>query len=639
MLYDLGAILVAGLLFILPGFALLLWLLPDLDEDWFDWLTLSAGLSLALFPLWLLWSRTLGGIRMGSLTLWGLLGICVLFIAWRLVRKPDLLRVIHHTPRGFSLLLILLVVGVVGLRLWTIRGLTIPLWADSYQHTMVAQLIVDNGGLFDSWLPYAPLKTFTYHYGFQTAVAFFHWLTGMAMPRSVLIVGQLLNALAAFTIYPLAVRLTGSRWAGLVAVLTAAILSPMPGFYVNWGRYTQLAGQVILPVALWFTWEMADYPRLNWQRLVLVVITVAGLALTHYRVIIFYGMVLVGWWLVYFVFNRERRSNWRNSLGRLALLGALALLVIAPWIVNTVSSRLAQVQMHVATVGNQNDFIRNQYNQFHDVRNFMPTPMLGAIGVGFLFSLVRKWTLACFIGLWVALLFLLANPYLLRLPGTGVVNNFAVFISLYIPASIMVGYGVVSVVQYARPYWRAAPWVMGVLVLGALLWAARIHVRMVDPNQFMLVTPTDEQAMAWIRANTPTNAKFLVNGLFAYGGSLVAGADAGWWIPLLAGRENTIPPLTYGSEVPIDLDYPQQVSDLVSQLQTIDLSTAESLELLKQNGITHIYIGQQEGRVWNPGEPLLPVETLLAAPYYEPVYHQDRVRIFEVHTELVEEGP
>ena len=51
MLYDLGIIFVAGLLFLLPGFTLLLWLLPDLDEDWFGWLSLSAGLSLAVFPL------------------------------------------------------------------------------------------------------------------------------------------------------------------------------------------------------------------------------------------------------------------------------------------------------------------------------------------------------------------------------------------------------------------------------------------------------------------------------------------------------------------------------------------------------------------------------------------------------------
>jgi hypothetical protein len=638
VLHDLGTILVAGLLFLIPGLALLLWLLPDLDEDWFGWLSLSAGLSLAVFPLILLWARTLGGIRLGSLSLWGILGTCVLLIAWRIKRRPEVLGAVRRASRGINLLLVLLIVGVIGLRLWTIRGLTVPLWADSYHHTMMAQLIAENGSLFDSWLPYAPLKSFTYHYGFHTSVAFFHWLSEVDMPQSVLIVGQLLNALAAFSIYPLAVRVTGNRMVGVVAVLTAAVLSPMPGFYVNWGRYTQLAGQVILPVALWFTWEMAEFPRLNWQRLSLAVLAVGGLALTHYRVMIFYVVILPGWWFVYFVFDKQRRSNWLHSLGRLTLLMGLALLIISPWIANVVSSRLAHQQMGiVAQGGDKRDLYRTDYSRFRNIRNIIPTEMLAVIGVGALFSLVHKRTLAFFIGVWVGVLFLLANPDLLRLPGKGVIDNFAVLISLYIPASIIIGFGVVSVSRFGQRYWQGASYVVGLLVFGVSLWAARVHVEMVDPVDFMLVTPADERAMTWIKNNTPSDARFLINGTFVYGGSGVVGTDAGWWIPLLAGRENTIPPLTYVSETPLLPDYPRQVHRLMAQIQASDLAASEGLALMKRSGVTHIYIGQREGAVWNPDAPLLSAETLLAAPYYEPVYHEDQVWVFRVRDELAED--
>ncbi len=636
LLHPLGATLVAGLLFLLPGLALLLWLIPDLEEDWFGWLALSAGLSLSTFPLLLLWARAIGNLHIGPLVLWAILGVSILLIAWRLRSRPPILLALQRTPRGLSLLLILLAGSVIGLRLWTIRGLNIPLWGDSYQHTMMAQLIVDNGGLFDSWLPYAPLKTFTYHYGFHTTVAFFHWLTGMEMPRAVLVVGQLLNSLAAFTIYPLAVRLTGNRWVGLIAVLTAAVLSPMPGFYVNWGRYTQLAGQVILPVALWFTWEMVDYPYLDWRRLTLAALAVAGLALTHYRVILFYVAILPGWWLVYCLFDRERRSGWLGGLGRLALLATLAFLAISPWIAHTVSSRLAQQQITVAVQGHKSNFIRNEYNKFPDVRNFVPLPMLGATGVGFLLSLIHRRRTGLFIALWISSLLLLANPYLLHVPGTGIANNFSVFISLYLPASIMVGFGVVAVVRHGQRYWKGAPWIMAVMLVAASLWAARAHARMVAPS-FVMVTPEDERAMEWIRANTPPDAKFLVNGFFAYGGSSVVGADAGWWIPLLAGRENTTPPLTYVSETPIAPDYPRQVRDLVAQIQATDLSAPDGLGLLKQQGISHIYIGQNEGRVGNPGTSLLSARVLLAAPYYQPIYHEDKAWVFKIRDDLVGE--
>jgi hypothetical protein len=107
---------------------------------------------------------------------------------------------------------------------------------------------------------------------------------------------------------------------------------------------------------------------------------------------------------------------------------------------------------------------------------------------------------------------------------------------------------------------------------------------------------------------------------------------------LLTGRKNTVPPLTYTSETTILSDYRQQVHDLVAEVQASDLSTPEGLALLKQNDITHIYIGQQEGRVGNPGAALLSAEVLAATPYYEPVYFEERVWIFEVHADLAEEG-
>ncbi|MFN2280805.1 MAG: hypothetical protein ACK2TZ_03005, partial [Anaerolineales bacterium] len=75
-------------------------------------------------------------------------------------------------PRLALLFTIALIIAV---RFWVIRSLDAPMWGDSYQHTMIAQLIVDHGGLFDSWQPYAEMTTFTYHFGFHSLVAVFHW--------------------------------------------------------------------------------------------------------------------------------------------------------------------------------------------------------------------------------------------------------------------------------------------------------------------------------------------------------------------------------------------------------------------------------------------------------------------------------
>ncbi|TEU01223.1 MAG: hypothetical protein E3J29_01115, partial [Dehalococcoidia bacterium] len=290
---GLGLLLVTGLLYIVPGLALLVWMWPEERLSWAERLGIAAGLSLALYPLLLLWTD-LVGLHLGPLYAWlpiagGLAALVWRYRDWRPRRGWEALRQWAHSEALWPDLALMMVMGLVfGVRLLVVRTLDAPMWGDSYQHTMIAQLMVDHGGLFDSWEPYASLRTFTYHFGFHTAEAAFHWLTGLGMLQVTIWMGQILNGLAVLALYPLAVRVSGNRWAGVGAVLVAGLLSPMPMFYVNWGRYTQLAGQVILPAAVLVTWSALETPRRDWRLIVLGWIAVGGLALTHYRVLIFY---------------------------------------------------------------------------------------------------------------------------------------------------------------------------------------------------------------------------------------------------------------------------------------------------------------------------------------------------------------
>ncbi len=237
---------------------------------------------------------------------------------------------------------------VFGVRLWVVRGINVGFWGDSYQHTLITQLVLDNGGLFQSWEPYAPLQTFTYHFGLHGDVALFQWatgwLTGNPTPRTVVLVGQFLNGLAALALYPLTVRLCGgNRWAGVLAVLVAGLLTPMPMFYVNWGRYTQLAGQVILPVALWLTLEAVEADRWDPRRLGLAVLAVAGLALTHYFVLAFYVMFWPFYLIVWSLSHRARPRLALTAWLRLAVIGLGAVLLVVPWAVLVLEGLLPRI--------------------------------------------------------------------------------------------------------------------------------------------------------------------------------------------------------------------------------------------------------------------------------------------------------
>jgi hypothetical protein len=256
-------LLLTFLAFVLPGLVLLRYAIKGRSLSAGTWVGLSAGISLAVYPLVMLWTDW-AGLHLGSLYAWLMIAVSLVGVAvarpWRNLRFAPAWKAWRTSDAILPDVAVLILVGMVfAVRLVVIRTLDAPLWGDSQQHATIVQLMLDNRGLFRSWLPYTPYETFTVHFGFHSVTAVFAWLTGMGAVQATLVMGQIVNALAILTLYPLAERLwNGNRWAGVGAVLVGGLLSPMPAFYVNWGRYPQLLGQAILPVAIWLVMEIVE---------------------------------------------------------------------------------------------------------------------------------------------------------------------------------------------------------------------------------------------------------------------------------------------------------------------------------------------------------------------------------------------
>lgn len=645
-----AATLAVPLVLLLPGWALLSLLLPrrvgsvaaspagEPTLDAASWLVLSVCLTLAIVPVGVL-LLSLVGLKAGpGLALAGLVLSAALIVwhqgpgYWQRWQQSSWSQRLAWLDAPFIALgaVTLLVLGV---RLWVVRGLNIGFWGDSFQHTLITQLILDNGGLFRSWEPYAPLQSFSYHFGLHANIAFFQWATGWlthnATSRVVVLFGQFLNALAVLALYPLAVRLSGGkRWVGVLAALIAGLLTPMPMFYVNWGRYTQLAGQAILPAALWLTLDTIETERHIAGRLAAAVLAVAGLALTHYFVLAFYVLFWVPYLAAWTVRCWRQWPRLRAGWLRLAAIGGLAVLVVLPWMARLLDGLLLRILSGYVQGTPAQDFIELE-TAFFPLIQFLPYYVAALALGGGLWALIRRHQPALLL-FWTGCLFLLSNPDWLRLPGNGVVTNFTVEIALYIPAAILAAYLVVSALaalgqiggrwlaalvarRPVQPAVRLAAGLAAIVLLLAVGWlGARQRLGVID-TQYQLVTPADEQALAWIRANTPPESCFLVNSFFAYGGSLIAGSDAGWWLPLLTGRCGTVPPLNYGSEAGPDADYGQRTNALTSRLERSELQDAATVRYLRRQGITHVFIGEKGGTLLDPA-------VLQASPYYRAVY-------------------
>ncbi len=658
--------------FIIPGWAIFTYFWRGWDTHiWPVKLGLATGLSIAIYPVIFLWTNLIG-LQLGSLYAWlpPILGL--LAIGWKNRRyfsqfKQPYLKQISvqqdditaRAPIVLADMAFLVVLGLIIIsRFWVIRSLEIPLYGDSYQHSMIAQLMVDNGGLFESWEPYANLVSFTYHFGFHSLVAVYHWLSGLTVEKAMLWTGQLLNIFAILGLYPLAYRITKNRWAGVLAILVGGLLSPMPMLYVNWGRYTQLAGQVILPVSIWTGWSLLDRPipelqNISWVRrlinwrylgfdlasLAVAWLALSGVALTHYRILILVILFFPAYAILTFT-----RKNIIGILGRIFWILIGGVLLSAPWFIHIIGGRLIKgLVVQMTTMPPKISTSAELFQGIGNIQTYLP------IVIWIVFILCISWSLwkqrkdVAIIAMWWFLIVFASNPSWIGLPGGGVISNFTTFIAFYIPASLVIGSTLAKIPTTNQEQDEAdhqtkksktsrlllsSVMLLVICILG--FWGLTKRVKDLDISRYELVTRSDLRAMKWIQENTNMDDRFLVNAFFAYNDSLVVGSDGGWWIPILAGRKTTLPPLTYGIEAGAESTDFQETNDLNREIQNKGITHPDVISMLKKQGIKYIYIGQRQGVVNNSGPKVLDPEALVKDPNFEVKYNQDRVWIFEL---------
>lgn len=621
---------------------------------------LAIGVGVAISPL-LIYLADLTGLRWGREATWlYVIGSALITIALAIAKRQALRAPLFDRQRidWAFLALLTLTLTAAWARLYSVRELRAGMFGDSVHHTMIVQLMLENGGLFSSWQPYAPLTTLTYHFGFHANVAFYAWLLGAPVTTSVLIYGQLLSAAAAPLAFLLASRVIGAyvtdralvaAAAGLWAAVFTGFANTMPAYFVNWGRYTQLAGQIILP-ALLIAWiELIERSadgniKANWRPIALASLLTTALMLTHYIVTIF-AALMVGSYLVARVFHLSAaRPALRTALP--ALGAALAALVAAwPWVQVTLTGGLLRNTSLMISGGVSADRVAG-YATLTPITPFYLKGWLLALAiVGLGIAIVqRQWRPTIF-AVWAGLLLFTITPNTFGLPGNGVIDQLTAYIALYVPVAPLAGYGLAELHAWATnqlgtwlrwatriylPITIAAT--LAISLWGAVTWLPRV----VEPTRQML-TPADERAMAWIAANLPEDARFVVNTFPAYGGSLIAGTDGGWWIPLMTRRATNLPPITYGSEAFEDPAFYRQTNAFAAALRgapltdptprAINLATPENVQRLRAAGFSHVYKGANQ----TPGPAQadwIDTSALRNSDHFRLVYESDGVEIF-----------
>jgi hypothetical protein len=628
----------AAAILLLPGYALLALARRQLDLDRVEAFCMAVGVSLAAVPL-LLYATTLTGITQGPGVVLGLLALCAIVIAWDWWSgRQDQLQQVQVRSQAtaqrkyqsrctdqrwtYAALGIVFLFTLIG-RLWSIHGIEYPLWTDAYGHAVVTQMVVDQGAIPTTYEPYAPIADFTYHFGFHALAAWVHWLTGEPVLYSLVILGQLLNVLVIPTTYLFTQRFFNSRVAGLTAAVVVGLLSHMPAQFVNWGRYTQLDGQMLLPVAALLYLAMLQAPARRYRLLLLTAAAFAGLFFVHYRIFIF-ALLLAGLLWAWAMLQPQKEQTRGRLLLEATLLAGIGVLLLAPWLWR-LAMGFGGNYASVAVSG----FEEKQHGSYYgfDPKELLDFGMVGYLwalaALGAIWGIWQRNKMVLVLLLWIVSLFAGANLHLLNF--TPLYSNTIVIIALYLPLAALIGYlfhelATVATNQFAITsavrVGLTGGFMIGLVLLG--IGAVVSNTRLVAHDN-IFVRDADVQAMHWIKQDVPPDALFYIATSF-WTPEVAHGLDGGYYLPLLAARQTIVPPQHYAS------DGTGEYRNLVNQ-RLYDLAAAQDAPTLwatlNRYGITHIYIGARKTE--------LDPEFFVAHPeLFTQIYNHDGVWVFQV---------
>ena len=466
----------------------------------------------------------------------------------------------------FAISLLALVVGFI-----QFAELPAPLWVDSYAHAADIKEFLEQGRL--------PLHRI-YHLGYHSIFALLVQLSGMAIPQAMILVGQLIVVQIGLSFFAFGMRWTGSTLGGLVCAVCVWFLTPTPQYFITWGRYPLLLGTAILPIAFIAAMDLIDSPHFEPRSFFLAIVTLAGLAFAHIRLLAFYVVFVA----IYFAWHAWRARR-LGAAGRVALAAAAGGGIGALWLaaLGTDHALSQDIGGSIALVmgidlATALTVLRSHYGI-----------LVGALtAIGGIVALARRTRRALIVVGWFGALLALAALQLYVVNAEILLLPFVILMGFF-PAALLIGE--LAQILYARMQ------VVGLLVvLLAGLFGAREMLTIVNPTT-ILFTRADERALVWLAANTPNDARVLVNS-FAWYPTVYVPSDGGGWIPYFTNRA-----IVFAGNA---------------------LAPDARARWLEQQQITYVYVGRRAG-IWRARD-------FADAPErYTLVYAEEGVRIFRVN--------
>ena len=502
----------------------------------------------------------------------------------------------------------------IALRLFVGRGAVMLPGSDTYHHTLIVQLFEEQGGIPSSYEPYAPLISFSYHFGFHSIVALLRWLLGTELLTTTKTVALVLNGAVAATAGLVAERWTGNRRAGVVAAAVVGLIAVSPFVLLRWGRFTQSVGLLFLAAGLLSITAV----RGGGAGRLLPSLFIAGLLASHLRIFslwMLFVLLAVGFSLL--------RRRW-NDIKDWSIISVMAFCLMAPWLLQVlwVQFDFRELQIALPAVEGVNNLLRLEAPVLSFITN-VPLLVGSILLAGVIWLRKEAGSMGRILAVWsfaLAGIALGLSAFNVDFPQ---LDSKTILLSLSIPVAILAG----LVADMAWNAFRergkviARASILILLCLGMVTGITKLP-RLVQESLRQSLRPADLAAMQWIEKNVSPEALFVVNGIEPYWSpGWFVGIDAGYWIPLLAHRSTTMPPMIY----PLEWGSPEVLASMLEASQEFlawnEDPTSPLDPILRQHGITHIFAGLHE--------PALALSELANEPGLSVGCRRDVVWVFE----------
>lgn len=503
---------------------------------------------------------------------------------------------------------------------------------DSLHHSLITNLVATTGRLPYNILPFDSTNLNHYHLGLYALTGPLQLLAGISAPQALLWFSQVLSGLSGLGIF-LFLDHKVSREAGIFGMLSVGLFSIFPSWFINWGRFTQLAAQTVLLPAALLAWETISthhsqrklLGNKNWVDLILAGLLIAGVCLLHFRVAVFLlGLILI-LCLSEIIKPDKGVRHFKKMATRVFLLGLIALIIILPTLISGLESYLVQRGPQSLTNELNQSLTEQSYYTQGDKDTWKLTwksgvfLVIGGLGMvaGLFYQKTRR--LSFIMLFWVALMIAFSQLYRFNFTVLAFVNITAVLLALYLPFGI--GVGILWRILFEKPdqliFEKLRPIAIGMIVLTSFFTFYLRTNDFLEVRAFM--TPEDEAAMEWVKLNTDSEAVFGVNTSFL-NPVIPYGTDAGYWLPVYAERRTTTMTLLAS----LSDDY---VFELERSKTMTDLYKMNSIDTLCAYGVDYLYSGAKNPLGSQDFVSILGLEELMDV---HKVYDSDGVQIYKI---------